>query len=339
MRIVLPYNMHFGKYNTDIIAGGIEKFCHQIVETFDDVHVVNIDNNETAKDNANKIIDYSRKVDADIIISNWYQASFVGSHILDSEFPIMLILHGCIGMGSLLSTINNLREKEHSCFMVSEFQFDFYKSMADRFRTNVAIDGYIDSSYVKGNKPELLEIEYDCVTIGRCCPLEKRPFLLKEYLKDTDYKTVLMSNTPRDEKERTYLEKNKKYDGVLFDLEHKEVMKTLSKSMTYFSTSWQETWGITALEALSHGVPVILNSKDNKHGSTIIPSQDNHYRMIDHDPNELIKAIESLRGCDRKEIQDKTWDKHNHNNWKNKFSNMIDSTVEKYKKPNLVQFM
>ncbi len=339
MRIVLPYNMHFGKYDTNIIAGGIEKFCHQICETFDDVCIINIDNDDPIKTNTNKIIKYAREVDADIIISNWHQASFAGSSILNSEFPIMLVLHGCIGIGSLLSTINNLREKGHSCFMVSEFQFDFYKSMADRFRTNVAVDGYINSSYVRGSKPQLSEIEYDCVTIGRCCPLEKRPFLLKEYLKGFDYKNVLMTNTPKDEKENTYLEKNKQYGDVLFDLEHREVMKILSKSMTYFSTSWQETWGITALEALSHGVPVILNSKDNKHGSTIIPSSDEHYKIIDHDPRELAASIECLRNSNRKEIQDMTWEKHSYDNWKNKFSNMIDQTIEKYKKPSLVKFM
>ena len=47
------------------------------------------------------------------------------------------------------------------------------------------------------------------------------------------------------------------------DLNHVDVMKNLSKSMTYFSTCYHETWGITALEALSHGVPIILNSKKN----------------------------------------------------------------------------
>ena len=35
MKIVLPYNTHFGKYDTERVVGGIEKFCHQINDTFD----------------------------------------------------------------------------------------------------------------------------------------------------------------------------------------------------------------------------------------------------------------------------------------------------------------
>ena len=339
MRIVLPYNMHFGKYDTNIIAGGIEKFCHQICETFDDVCIINIDNDDPIKTNTNKIIKYAREVDADIIISNWHQASFAGSSILNSEFPIMLVLHGSFSMGSLVSTIINLRENGHSCYMVSETQYDFYKILAKRFYRDIGVDGYIESSYVRGNKPEMLDIEYDCVTIGRCCPLEKRPFLLKQYLKDTDYKNVLMTNTPNGDKEKQYLQNNSHWDGVLFDLQHKDVMKNLSKSMTYFSTSHQETWGITALEALSHGVPVILNGKDYNHASKIIPCSDKHYKIIDHNPRELAASIECLRNSNRKEIQDMTWEKHSYDNWKNKFSNMIDQTIEKYKKPSLVKFM
>ena len=38
-------------------------------------------------------------------------------------------------------------------------------------------------------------------------------------------------------------------------------MKNLSKSMTFFQTYWEETFGLTTLEALSHGIPVILNVK------------------------------------------------------------------------------
>ena len=54
MKIVLPYNTHFGEYNSDIIVGGIEKFCHQIVDNFPNVEIipVNIPNSSQVVEDA-----------------------------------------------------------------------------------------------------------------------------------------------------------------------------------------------------------------------------------------------------------------------------------------------
>ena len=46
---------------------------------------------------------------------------------------------------------------------------------------------------------------------------------------------------------------------------------------------------------------------------------------------ELIDAIYFFNEVDRKEIQDMTWEKHSHENWKNNFENAIDMTIEKFK--------
>ena len=340
MRILLPYNTHFGGYDTNRIVGGIEKFCHQINDTFDDVRLLYIDNNNPIKDNTTKIKNYAKDIDADIIISNWHQASFSGAKMLDSEVPIMFVNHGHQGVGSILSLMKNLINNNHSCYMVSKYQHEWYRAMAKRMKTDdVAVDGYINSSYVRGNKPKLSDIKYDCCTIGRCDPVEKKPFLLKDWLETTTFKTILMTNTPTDEKEMRYLDKNSHWDGVLFDLKHKDVMKTLSQSMSYFSTCTMETWGITALEALSHGVPIILNSKNNSHASTELCSSDNHYALVSDDL-QLALAIDSFeKNADRKEIQDAAWDKHGYDKWKVSFANAIDRTIEKYKKSSLSAFM
>tara|TARA_Y100000296_G_scaffold51948_1_gene59507 strand:- start:193 stop:1242 length:1050 start_codon:yes stop_codon:yes gene_type:complete len=332
MRIVLPYNTHLGGYDTERVVGGIEKFCHQINDTFDDVRFLNIDNNNPIKDNTTKIKNFAKDCNADIIISNWHQASFSGAKILDSEVPIMFINHGNHRLGSILPLMKNIMNKNHSCYMVSKYQHEWYRAMSKRMNADdVIIDGYINSSYVRGDKPELLDIEYDCCTIGRCDSVEKKPFLLKDWLENTNFKTVLMTNMPTDEKGLKYLNKNSHWDGVIFDLKHKDVMKTLSKSMTYFSTCPMEAWGITALEALSHGVPVILNSKNGSHASTDLCSSDSYYKLVSKDI-QLAMAIDSFENIDRKEIQDAAWDKHSHDKWKTSFINAIDRTVEKYKK-------
>jgi beta-galactosidase GanA len=53
------------------------------------------------------------------------------------------------------------------------------------------------------------------------------------------------------------------------------------------------------------------------------------------DKNNGIKpkyiVCNSFDGIDRKEIQDMTWEKHSHKNWKDTFANAIDMTIEKFK--------
>ena len=332
MRIALPYNVHLGEYNPNVVTGGIEKFCQQIINTFDDVHIVNIDNNKSVKDNTTTIKKFAKSIDADIIISNWHTASFCGSKILDSEIPIMFVNHGHYGIASIINRMKNLLNYNHSCYMVSKYQYEWYRTMAKRLKCDdVLVDGYLNSSYVEGDKPDLLDIEYDCCTIGRCDSFEKKPFLLKGWLRDTDYRTILMTNTPIADKDKKYFEKNSHWNGVLMNLKHVDVMKNLSKSMTYFSTSYQETWGITALEALTHGVPIILNSNNNKHSSTSLCGKDSHYKIVSN-KLELSDAIKSFEKVDRKEIQDISWEIHQYKDWKTNFINAIDHTIEKFSK-------
>ena len=340
MRIALPYNTHFGRYDTERVVGGIEKFCHQINDTFDDVYIINIDNNDSIKYNTAKIKNFAKKINADIIISNWPQGSFSGAKMLNSEVPIMFInhTHGGVG-GSILGLMKNIMNKNHSCYMVSEWQHNQYKLLANiKNADDVVIDGYINSSYVIGDKPELLNIEYDCGTIGRCDPVEKKPFIMKDWLRSYDWQTVVITNTPIYEKELKYLDKNSHWNNILLDMNHEDVMKTLSKCGTYFSSMWNETWGITALEALSHGIPLILNTKNGEHASIDLCAKESFYKLVT-DGVETHDAIVSFEGIDRKEIQDATWDKHNYEKWKTSFINDIDRTIEKYKKQNIYYIM
>ena len=113
-------------------------------------------------------------------------------------------------------------------------------------------------------------------------------------------------------------------------------MKNISKCKTYFSTWDKETWGITSMEALSCGIPVILNSdKDGNHASEIIPADNSHYVKITKDDKDaLVKAIKSFDKIDRNAIQEMTWEKHSLKKWKENFSNFIDITAENFKRKN-----
>ena len=90
-------------------------------------------------------------------------------------------------ISSILGLMKRLIDKNHSCYMVSNSQHQWYRAMAKRLKCDdVIIDGLINSSYVRGDKPKLSDIKYDCCTIGRCDPVEKKPFLLKSWLEKTN---------------------------------------------------------------------------------------------------------------------------------------------------------
>ena len=116
-----------------------------------------------------------------------------------------------------------------------------------------------------------------------------------------------------------------------------------------------ETWGITGLEALSRGVPLILNTKfemdgrpskkigykEPSHASNLLATDKSHFINIDHNSTKgLIDAIEKLWNVDRQEIQNKTWKKYTQKRWKKIMDNAIDKTIETFKsRSTIVEFL
>ena len=341
MKILLLYREPFDRRITSkTVSGGGEMFCRSIYENFkDDVIVRHIpyaadiewsgsDKNQEQRN----IINFAEDNKVDVIISNYPNAIYTGSLIQKSHIPIMFISHNVYPIPSIIQRMNSLTHNGHSVFLVSEWQHKRYKEMVKRIKNKYPdISGYINSSYCK-IEPKLVEPFWDCGTIGRC-DKNKKPFLLRKLLKDTDMKNLIISGKYQSENDKKYYEKNKELDNVKWDIEYNEVIDKLSKFKTYFSTCNHETWGITALEALSCGVPLILNGyKDGTHASEIIPANKSHYKVIPtNNKEELIKAIRSFKNVDRKEIQEMTFEKHSRKNWKKNFENAIDKTIGNFK--------
>ena len=191
------------------------------------------------------------------------------------------------------------------------------------------ISGFINPSFCAGEKPEIQDVEYDCITIGRCYK-GKDPFKLHRYLKESNLNGfVITSKTTYDDD--AYFERNKHWNNTIWNQPHDVVMNALGKSKTYFSTCNYETWGISALESLSHGIPIILNcDKKGEHASEYIPASPTHCKKIpNNDKDAVIDAIKSF-DVDRKEVQDMTWEKHNLESWKSNFTNSVSKTIERF---------
>ena len=164
--------------------------------------------------------------------------------------------------------------------------------------------------------------------------MSKSKINIKELLKDSDITNLVITGEYQAKQDERYYNKYKDYDGVEWDISYDKVIDNLSKFGTYFSTCNKETWGITSMEALSCGIPIILNSdKDGDHASEIIPADKSHCIIIPKDDKDaLADAIKSFKDIDRKEIQEMTWEKHSLESWKKEFSNKIDRTIENHKK-------
>ncbi len=340
MKILLPFQDPYNRPLTHpIVSGGTEQFMKSIKENFDTVvyqfpyEQITWSKQSDKKEIAENIVHLAEAYKVDVIVCNFAQAVFNNQYIIKSNIPILWLEHCIYPLAAPIYRWNQGIDRGHSMFFVSKWQEKKYRQMAQRTNQRVLpISGYINPSYCKV-KPKMVEQEYDCGTIGRC-DNGKAPFKLKSMTKGKDIKSLVITSQTQVKSDIKYYERNKDWDDVVWDLPYKEVLEQLAKCRTYFSTWDKETWGITSMEALSCGIPVILNSdKDGDHASEIIPADKSHYVKIPKDDKDaLVKAIKEFDKIDRKEIQEMTWEKHNRKKWKSDFANAIDKTIEKFKK-------
>ena len=341
MKILLPFQDPYNRpLSHKIVSGGTEQFMKSIKDNYDTiVYQIPIEQIEWPQKEkveiAQNIVNLAEAYKVDVIVSNFAQAVYNSQHLIKSNIPIMFVEHCVYPIPNTIYRWVQGIKKGHSMFLVSKWQEKKYKEMS--LRTNIEvlkIAGYLNPSYCKV-KPKMVEPEYDCGTIGRC-DNGKSPFKLKSMTKEKDIKSLVITSKTQFEKDLPYYNKHKDWENTLWDLPYDEVMENISKCRTYFSTWDKETWGITSMEALSCGIPVILNSdKDGDHASEIIPADKSHYVKIPKDDKDaLIKAIKSFDNIDRKEIQESTWDKHNLKGWKKQFENAIDKTIEIFNNKN-----
>ena len=133
---------------------------------------------------------------------------------------------------SINNRFENLHKKGHSLFLVSDFQREWYDTKIKKYTKSKFLPfGIIRPSYC--TKPDILDSEYDCGTIGRC-DVGKAPFKLKHMTKHTDLKTLVITTFNKIlVSSKKYYEKNKNWDNTVWDLKHDDVIKNISKLLGY----------------------------------------------------------------------------------------------------------
>lgn len=348
MKILMPYKADRGfDLSEDKVTGGIEKFITDVNNNFDVIPVrLPLGHSKFNGKNRKQIMaEAVAKYNPDLIFLNSIELT---GGMVRHGIPIVAIFHIGIEKGitllSSLPALQKLTDEGHHIYFVSEHQHDFWKSNSERLKTPFEIKGYINPSYVSVTD-NISDIEYDVGTIGRCSTW-KRPFLLHTKSKD-NLSSLVISTAPNEssmQKELDYYQNNLNWSEpqtTIWDLPHAQVIKEISKASVYCSTCPDESYGITSLEALSQGLPIILLcDKSMNHASEYIPASTTHYVKLSNkcSPEEFKSAVESLQVLDRAEIAQMTREKHSLENWKKSIQTIFENRLSDKNMHNLMNF-
>jgi glycosyltransferase involved in cell wall biosynthesis len=357
-KILLPYLSRSGNnIHSKTTVGGIEKFTKNLYEIFPDSIPVEITSEDRKAKKTKKIyLDAIHKHRPDLIIVNDIDQYWLHPQI-ELGIPTIAIAHEPLvrdiryiawwkGMQKFIDAGGHL-------YFVSEYQQKFHDGHVKRITGSPlnGVKGTIHSGFADGNEVVPEKTFYDAVTIGRT-DLTKNPFLLHKKLANSDKISCVLTNKENfqhSENQKKYWDDNlhwKDPQHTHRGLSHQDTLNVMSSAKCYVSTMPVESWGITCMEALLHGVPVILLcDKSGEHASEVIPARDWHCKKMDKNctPDELIEEINACKlftYMDRLEISGATKQKHSKKKWVDKWNKMVyNTTFNIEQKSTLTEFM
>jgi len=331
--------------NSKVVTGGIEKFSQNLYTSVPGIIPVEITKEDRKNRRTRKIVEaaVTKHLPDIIFINNPWHYNMVRRFNL----PVICVFHEPLIRDVRFIEVGNIfrNMKEDGChlYFVSEGQFEYHKALAKRIQDyDISIEdvsGFVDSSFCEDMPYSFDDKEWDCSTVGRCEP-DKHPFYVHKKLTKTDKKSLVMSNEVvyNSDKLNKYATNNKGWECpqcTKWSLPHDEVLKHISKSKVFVSTWSKESWGITAMEALGCGVPVILlTDKNGVHCSESLAVDESHFIKLDRKSttvDEFDKAVEKLSNYSpekRQEIYDETNKKHSKERWVGQFMKMIEKRMK-----------
>jgi glycosyltransferase involved in cell wall biosynthesis len=314
MKILMPFKVHDGKSIDDAkVMGGLERFAQLLYKTFDgrdgraEIIPCMITSENRRRGNANELIraaasrkssglfefDQSTATDIDVILTNYEEDTYTTKLIMPGGPPVVWIYHtgqdGTFGRVKATRLFKKFTDAGGHLYFVSKHQHNLYDELSNRIMGHPVegVRGYINPAFCEGfeaynsNPPE-----YDVVTIGRTSYI-KDPFWIHNKLKDSTLSGAVITTGGHhlsSNNEQKYYQANLNWQSprtVFRDLPHKQGLEIMSRGSVFVSTWPLETWGITALEALSHGLPtILLTDKSGRHASEAISADPSHVRCL-----------------------------------------------------------
>ena len=351
MKILMPVlmweNASF-KLGDGTILGGVERFQNLVYENIDGIIPVYIAYHERTRNRViKKLQAAAEEHSANAIFWNTARGYSVAS--LDLGLPVVMLNHDPGDRGNpAMARYTNLRSFVDGggklfCVSADQHRKSDVQSMRMNGHTIGDVQGYIPSAFASGDEQVSEEVLYDAITIGRT-EEGKHPFWLHAKLKSSPLTSCVLTRNALTEKQMRYGNKHQHWTAPRFtfrDLNHADTMKALSAGSVYVSTCPYESWGITALEALAHGLPLVLvTDGSGTHASQNVAAADSDYALISksiklREFEELLERYRALNHSDRLAISDRTKAKHSKANWISAIRNMLDLHGDGTNTPNV----
>ena len=271
MRVLIPYRDVLGRDVTSpITSGGIERFVRHLIHELDDASAVDVTKLYYGDSEAMKelVATTVRERSIDLVICN-YPHRCLNTSLSKSipNIPIIWVNHHTAGLHPQAEDIAARMERhvreDGRLWMVSEKQADDWIEFGHRFGHEVRYHGIIPPSMIRSDFRHSGEVRWDVVTVGRCDEV-KNPFLAHEVSRRARLRSLVMCGFAAGE----YCLKNQDWTGwqvTGWNYTDNRVSSELSRSGVFLVTWPDETFGIAALEALAHGLPLVLYAPSGSH--------------------------------------------------------------------------
>jgi len=328
-KILMPYLVQNGlSIHSDKIFGGIERFKKLVYENIPNVIPIEITEKQRKTRTGKGNLHFEMWTNQPDIIFINDTSKIYGSDLIRYNLPTVWLCHEPLERTmknvEMIKTFDQFTNSGGHLYFVSQRQHEFFDAQSKRLlgHTIRGVKGYINSSCCSGKEQVYMsDREFDAVTIGRTIR-SKDPFWLHRKAQNTNLKTAVITgsnNILKNPKEKEYFDFNLKWQEpqhTFRGLSHSDTLLTMSKGGVLVSTWQLESWGITALEALSHGLPIVLiTDSSNKHASQYIAASDTHYKHIKRGINskeleEIVNDMNKISLTDRQNIAKMTQEKH-----------------------------
>lgn len=288
------------------------------------------------------------KFSPDVIFSSYEICAFYKNMMDELNIPIIYQCHETPGSFQYLTYGNIIKDISINGTVLcvtnyhkNKFQ-QYFSNKRDNWKFDfISVTDVLPSSYIE---QDYIAKESDGVVRHiSAASSKKKTFLIHEYLNDTDIQSEVFTTMKHlhkaNDAEQRYIERNlSKFGNITFiDVNHSDIMDSLSKSLCSFVALGNDTYTITSLESLSRGVPLILGSNKTREHPALEMCCDkmkSKFVRVVTNKDEFMDAInyfQTLTFEDRKELVTLAKEFNSKSKFKMKVQSIIDNSVSNYK--------
>jgi len=325
--IVIPYRDIMSRDVTSpITSGGIERFIRHLRDELTDSCVVDVTRLYYAEDQAALARYVAEEAEgADLVICN-YPNPYLNV-CLEVSAPVVWVNHHTSDVypeaNTLCRRMNFHVINGNKLWMVSRKQADDWAARSRLLGIDLKWNGVIPPSMVRNVHVHSGRIEWDLVTVGRCDP-GKNPFLVHEVAIKAKMKSLVMTGFTADD----YAYKNRGWAGdqtTEWDRTDAHVSHRLSQCGVFLVTWPDETFGIAALEALAHGLPLVIYSPRGDHAcEELIPGSPWIVKARTfHEIADAVRHVGRITPLERTKLAIDARARHGVHAWRKKLEEMV----------------